>query len=117
MKRRPLTNAQLFELFGAQHGKCTCGTILIVGPKGQHTNFIDEHIQPISRGGTNDLANRRLNCIECAKRKTFHPRSLATTLGGDNFEAKKAARIARGGKKSRHPMKPTGRKIPSRPWR
>ena len=62
-----------------------------------------DHIQPISRGGEHSYLNIRPLHHECHKVKTFHPRSKATTLGGDNFEAKKAGRIARGGKKRKWP--------------
>lgn len=119
VKRKPLTYRQLLVLWQRQSFTCAakgCLTALIIGDEGQHVNFIDEHIQPLSLGGTNEITNRKLLCIPCAKRKTFHPRSLATTLGGDNFEAKKANRIARGGKVVRRPMRAGSRKIPSRPW-
>ena len=37
---------------------------LIYGP------MIDEHIIPLELGGSNDLSNRELRCVPCAKKKT-----------------------------------------------
>lgn len=54
-----------------------------------------DHAQPISRGGDNHYTNVRPVHRECHKKKTFRPRGGATTLGGDNYEAKKTARLAR----------------------
>lgn len=92
-------------MFLRQDGKChnfkSCGTKLAKG------NYIIEHGVPLSRGGNNSLENKYLNCLECADKKTFHPRSKATTLGGDLYEAAKTKRLERGKKKS-------GRKWPKR---
>lgn len=71
-----------------QNGKCRCGARLEKG------NYIIEHIQALARGGTDTLDNKCLNCKPCADAKTFHPRSLATTIGGDNYEAKKTNRLS-----------------------
>ena len=32
--------------------------------------MIDEHIIPLQLGGSNDLTNRELRCLPCAKEKT-----------------------------------------------
>jgi hypothetical protein len=67
-KRRPLTRAQLAELVLSQMGKCaSCGERLDFAGKGQ---VVDEHIQPLFSGGTNETSNRELRCKPCATVKT-----------------------------------------------
>jgi hypothetical protein len=67
-KRRPLTRAQLAELVLTQMGKCaSCGERLDFAGKGQ---VVDEHIQPLFSGGTNETSNRELRCKPCATVKT-----------------------------------------------
>jgi hypothetical protein len=67
-KRRPLTRAQLAELVLAQMGKCaSCQQRLDFAGKGQ---VVDEHIQPLFSGGTNETSNRELRCKPCATVKT-----------------------------------------------
>ena len=67
-KRRPLTRAQLAELVLTQMGKCaSCGERLDFAGKGQ---VVDEHIQPLFSGGTNETSNRELRCKPCASVKT-----------------------------------------------
>ena len=81
-----------------QGGKCSqCPAVLILGPKGQRVNFIVEHRQALGRGGNNALANKDLRCHACAKAKTFHPRSLASTIGSDIFEIAKTKALKRKG--------------------
>ena len=36
--------------------------------------WIDEHVLPLDLGGTNDLSNRAIYLVECAKRKTREDR-------------------------------------------
>lgn len=63
--RKPLTRKQRAEIALRQDGKChICGQKL--GLKGT----IDEHLVPLWCGGTNDLDNRALVCVPCAKAKT-----------------------------------------------
>lgn len=62
-----------------------------------------DHAVPHGIGGAHHYKNIRPMCTACHAEKTFHPRSKATTLGGDNFEIKKANRMARGGKTRRGP--------------
>ena len=65
-----------------------------------------DHVQAVGRGGNNRVEDLRPvhasprgtmdgdgNHIDCHDRKTFRPRSGATTLGGDNYEAKKTERL------------------------
>ena len=67
-KRRPLTRSQLAELVLSQMGKCaSCGERLDFASKGQ---VVDEHIQPLFSGGTNETSNRELRCKPCASVKT-----------------------------------------------
>ena len=67
-KRKPLTKRQWAFLFHKQEGLCGCGC-------GQKMNALsdkitDEHVKPLSMGGTNDLSNRELWLTECTKPKT-----------------------------------------------
>jgi len=101
-----------------QGGLCPeCKTILILGPRAERVNFVVEHCQALGRGGSNALKNKELRCIPCALKKTYHPRSRATTLGGDLFEIAKTKAL----KKARlHVVGKTRRKKkdgPRRPWR
>jgi 5-methylcytosine-specific restriction enzyme A len=68
--RKPLTRKQIAALFLRQDGKCpNCGQKLET--KGNRpVEFIDEHVNPLWRGGSNDLKNRELWCIPCTKPKT-----------------------------------------------
>jgi hypothetical protein len=78
-------------LFLRQNGRCNgkgCDTKLVPG------NYIIEHVQPLSRGGTDTLDNKALRCKACADKKTLHPRSKASTIGGDTFEFWKTKRMA-----------------------
>ncbi len=72
-KRRKLTPAERGMLLHRQGGYCGCGC--------DHTLFnendpriwwamIDEHILPLELGGSNDLSNRALYLVDCAKAKT-----------------------------------------------
>lgn len=67
-KRKPLTRSQLAELVLSQLGKCAaCGSKLDFAKKGQ---VVDEHIQPLFSGGSNETSNRELRCKPCASVKT-----------------------------------------------
>ena len=65
-KRKPLTRLQFATLILAQDGKCGCGC----GIKLQADRIIDEHLNPLDSLGSNDLSNRALFALDCAKRKT-----------------------------------------------
>lgn len=65
-KRKPLTRLQFATLILKQEGKCGCGC----GMKLQADRIIDEHLQPLDALGSNDLSNRALFSLDCAKRKT-----------------------------------------------
>jgi len=67
--RKPLTRKQRAELFLRQDGRCpNCGQKLEI--KGNRPVCVDEHLEPLWRGGSNDLANRELWCVPCTKPKT-----------------------------------------------
>lgn len=78
-----------------------CGRPILPG---QAVQF--DHRQAVGRGGANDAkalrpvhsaargtADAAGNPIDCHDRKTFRPRGGATTIGGDNYEAKKTDRL------------------------
>lgn len=69
---RPREKALILE---RQHDRCAgpCGESLIwsvIDGKPVYGPMIDEHILPIWLGGSNDLSNRELRCVPCAKAKT-----------------------------------------------
>jgi hypothetical protein len=79
-----------------------CGRPILPG---QQVQFDHRHAD--GRGGPNVIANLAPlhshpkgaedelgNPLDCHYRKTFRPRSLATGLGSDNYEAKKAPKMA-----------------------
>jgi len=79
-----------------------CGKPILPG---QTVQFDHRHAD--GRGGANIIANLAPlhshpkgaedglgNPLDCHYRKTFRPRSLATGLGSDNYEAKKAPKMA-----------------------
>ena len=68
--RRPLTRKQVAELFLAQDGKCPLCKQKLQTKGHVPVDFIDEHLTPLWRGGSNELPNRGLVCKPCAKVKT-----------------------------------------------
>lgn len=91
-----------------------------------------DHRQAVGRGGANrveDLAPAHSAKrgtvdgegfpLDCHDRKTFRPRGGATTIGGDNYEAKKAPRMGEKHAVAKpatgQPRAHTGRQWPSRP--
>jgi 5-methylcytosine-specific restriction endonuclease McrA len=69
-ERDRLTKKQIREIFMRQDGRCpNCSQQLQV--KGHlPVEFIDEHVNPLWRGGSNELKNRELWCKLCAGDKT-----------------------------------------------
>jgi hypothetical protein len=107
-KRRPLTRNQLAELVLSQMGKCAkCNERLDFASKGK---VIDEHLQPLAEGGTNETQNRALYCVGCARPKT----AIEQRNRG------KSKRIAEGrtqaDKRNAAKANGTHRKIGQRPW-
>ena len=67
-ERERLTKKQWTELFMRQNGRCPkCDQRLEL--KGSN-EVIDEHLQPLSMGGSNELLNRQLWCKPCSTVKT-----------------------------------------------
>ena len=73
-ERKRLTAAERATLLERQDHDCpTCGASLVwavVDGKPVYGPMIDEHIIPLELGGSNDLSNRELWCVPCAKAKT-----------------------------------------------
>lgn len=67
-KRKPLTRAEFGQLMIDQSGRCGCGCGEKLQPMTERV--IDEHRIALALGGTNDLANRELWRLPCAKAKT-----------------------------------------------
>ncbi len=65
--RKPLTKLQRAKLFAEHCGVCVICKTQIDAPK---QKWIDEHIIPLSRGGTNDWSNRGPAHEDCATEKT-----------------------------------------------
>lgn len=70
-----------------------------------------KHLRPVhaAKRGTVDAAG---NPLDCHDRKTFRPRGGATTIGSDNYEAKKTTRLI----EAQIPDASPKRKWPSRPF-
>jgi 5-methylcytosine-specific restriction endonuclease McrA len=67
--RKPLTPKQRLELFMRQDGLCGCCSQRLE-VKGHRPVAVDEHLNPLWRGGSNVLTNRELWCKPCTKPKT-----------------------------------------------
>lgn len=81
-KRKPLTRSETIALVIRQMGWCGCGKCdAPLDPFGE--GVIDEHLTPLDFGGSNDLTNRALLRLPCAKAKTV----------GDNAGSKKINRL------------------------
>lgn len=96
--RRPLTPKQRLKLFVERKGVCCICGLKIETMK----PWIDEHIQPLSMGGTNDWENRGVAHVGCAHKKT----SKEAT---DRAKGQRIAEKHFGAHRSSHPM-PCGRK-------
>jgi len=65
-RRKPLTDKERVELFVSHDGTCCiCGGKIRVGER-----WIDEHVEPLWRSGTNDADNRAPAHLACAREKT-----------------------------------------------
>jgi len=73
--RKPLTRKQTAELFLRQQGRCPICTQRLETKGHEPVEFIDEHMAPLWRGGTNEIENRALVCKPCAKAKTVREAS------------------------------------------
>lgn len=114
-KRKPLTAKQRAQLALDQGGLCGCGC----GVKLDHARegTIDEHLQPLELLGSNDLSNRALYRLPCAKLKTKDDVKAiwkAKRLAGETGTTRKKKPILR----PANPWPPKGsRRLGSRPFR
>ena len=72
-QRKPLTPAERRLILERQDHECpACKGPLRTKIDGQAllVPMIDEHIIPLGLGGSNDLSNRELRCVPCAREKT-----------------------------------------------
>jgi 5-methylcytosine-specific restriction endonuclease McrA len=86
--RKPLTAGERRLILERQDHACPrCkGSLRIeIDGRSMLVPMIDEHIIPLDLGGSNDLSNRELRCVPCAKEKTRADRKAIA----------KAARIRR----------------------
>lgn len=68
-RRKPLTRKEYAELYLRQDGRCPqCGQKLEV-KGGNEVEIRDEHLNPLWRGGSNELSNRELWCKPCTRPK------------------------------------------------
>ena len=67
-ERKPLSRREFALLCLEQNGKCAnCGAKLdLARPR----MTVDEHLVPLFSGGPNELSNRAIWCVDCAKAKT-----------------------------------------------
>lgn len=67
-KRKPLTRREFGCLLMRQEGRCyACNGKLDFSKPRQ---VVDEHLQALASLGGNELENRALSCLQCAKDKT-----------------------------------------------
>jgi 5-methylcytosine-specific restriction endonuclease McrA len=101
--RKRLSAAQRCEILERQHDLCAgCRETLIwseVDGKTVYGPMIDEHVIPLELGGSNDLSNRELRCVPCAKAKTkkdhrdiAHVRRMRLKANGEFPKAKQQIR-------------------------
>ncbi len=89
-ERRRLTAAERATLLSRQQDRCAgaCQESLVWSLRDGRPIYgpmVDEHVIPLELGGSNDLTNRALFCVACAKAKTH----------ADRKAIHKAARIRR----------------------
>lgn len=112
--RKPLTRLQFAKLALDQNGKCAkCGERLDFSPR----QIVDEHLHPLADGGGNEMDNRALYCVGCAKGKTIkeatpRARSKRYAEGRTQYDKRKAAGGSR--IKSRGFDKSRTRRLPTR---
>lgn len=69
-RRKPLTPKEYVTLFMRQDGRCPNCTQRLEMKGGREVQICDEHLNPLWRGGGNELSNRELWCHPCTKPKT-----------------------------------------------
>lgn len=82
-EREKLTRKQFVEIYMRQDGRCPeCSQKLEM--KGGRVVCVDEHVNPLWRGGSNELKNRELWCRPCSADKT----SQETTERTDGYRVR-----------------------------
>ena len=93
--RRRLSRIEFAELMLAQEGHCPA-----CGEKLKADQIIDEHLVALDHGGSNDLTNRALFCVGCAREKALD--DLADSIRGRRIRGeigqKKGRELRRTGK-------------------
>jgi 5-methylcytosine-specific restriction endonuclease McrA len=112
--RDRLTRKQVAELFLRQDGKCPeCSQKLHM--KGNKPVCVDEHVNPLWRGGSNDLANRELWCVPCTKPKTAEEagqRAKSLAVRDKHIGAVRRKSYFPGGRNSKWKKKMSGEVVP-----
>jgi hypothetical protein len=98
-RRKRLTLAERNLLLIRQGFRCGCGC----GGTLIEAAVIDEHLIPLELSGTNDLKNRALYLVDCAKKKTRKDRKAIAHVHRLLKKADPATR-----KKTRRPIKSRG---------
>ncbi len=121
-KRKPLTSKQRLQLLVANKGKCCICGQPIKGFKEKwddyaldEIEFIDEHVQPLWLGGTNEFNNRGPAHIDCAKNKTSKEateRSRMRKAAEFHFGAKRPRKIMPGSRRHHLKKKLDGTVVP-----
>jgi len=113
--RERLTRKQFVELFMRQDGRCPeCTQKLDI--KGGRVVCVDEHVEPLWRGGSNELKNRELWCRLCSSDKTARETTERTDsyrVRDKHIGALKSDCPMNGGRNSPYKRKMNGRLV----WR
>lgn len=122
--RKTLSKREYAFLALRQNGRCPCCSGKL--DFGKPRQVVDEHLQPLADGGSNELGNRALYCAACAKAKTIKevtPRARSKRISEGRTQADKRQKAKAegryrpmGGKgfEKRKTQWPKGRKIESR---
>jgi 5-methylcytosine-specific restriction endonuclease McrA len=113
--RERLTRKQFVALFMRQDGRCgNCTQKLEV--KGGQVVCVDEHLNPLWRGGSNEMVNRELWCAPCTKPKTAQEaaqRGKAERVRDKHIGALKSGTPMKAGRTSPYKRKMNGQLV----WR
>lgn len=74
-KRKPITKKTRFEVFKRDSFTCQ-----YCGQKSPNVLLVIDHIEPVSKGGTNDILNLITSCCDCNSGKSDRPLSDTTVL-------------------------------------
>ncbi len=113
--RKRLTAAEKATLLERQQRNCACcnESLIwdIIDGKPVYGPMIDEHIIPLELGGSNELANRELRCVPCAKQKKPVPTARSSPRSPASVGAKpgRSGRSRRSNHADSHATRCTGR--------